>query len=568
MKFELTQTNRKVFSLTSIPTQVRGLISSLSVVAYSETRIDLTWVNGCTNEDGIAIERGTDGINYVEVYRTAADATSYSNTGLTEDTLYYYRIRAFNSSSYGSYLSSSVRTINTEAMAFITAAGIADGTQKGAIRDLVNDLVAINTTQANFVNFATPANSVCLAIYPFVGGTATTHKYNLINPVDSNAAFRLTFSGHLTHDATGIKGGGATPDGSVATHLSTDLVGPSSHGVDVFNNGPGETGPSWSILSDDRAVCLITAGDITIDKQNSAKSNGKEIISLDKNQYNSSCLLNLNRLSNNVGGFEVYRGGIKSVSTEAASNTITTCDFSLLDFSDWYSAESIVSFASIRQAGISEAAMLLYIDAIYKYENNLGRLSKKNIVFSGHSFMGSYGGATPANWFKTQTVLGLNTNYANRILSYDRPVYSGGYIANLIAEKATYVDPLYNSKYGIKNIIVIWIGTNDINNTVGCGATTYALLKAYYNSLVADGWITVVCTMTEYGGGAGQQEAERVIYNGLIRTDLNPTYLLDTDLIVELADSNDATYFVDTVHLTSLGNKAASDVLIPMIAGI
>ena len=29
------------------------------------------------------------------------------------------------------------------------------------------------------------------AIYPFVGGTATTHKFNLKDPADINAAFRL-----------------------------------------------------------------------------------------------------------------------------------------------------------------------------------------------------------------------------------------------------------------------------------------------------------------------------------------------------------------------------------------
>jgi len=33
------------------------------------------------------------------------------------------------------------------------------------------------------------------AIYPFIGGTAATHKWNLINPQDTDAAYRLTFFG-------------------------------------------------------------------------------------------------------------------------------------------------------------------------------------------------------------------------------------------------------------------------------------------------------------------------------------------------------------------------------------
>jgi hypothetical protein len=47
------------------------------------------------------------------------------------------------------------------------------------------------------------------ALYPFVGGTAETHKFNLINPLDTNAAFRLAFNGGWTHDSNGV-----TPNGT------------------------------------------------------------------------------------------------------------------------------------------------------------------------------------------------------------------------------------------------------------------------------------------------------------------------------------------------------------------
>jgi hypothetical protein len=49
------------------------------------------------------------------------------------------------------------------------------------------------------------------AIYPFVGGTAATHKWNLKDPRDADAAFRLTFSGGWTHSSTG-----ALPNGTNA----------------------------------------------------------------------------------------------------------------------------------------------------------------------------------------------------------------------------------------------------------------------------------------------------------------------------------------------------------------
>jgi hypothetical protein len=83
-----------------------------------------------------------------------------------------------------------------DAQAFITAAGITDNTQKTAINTLVLSLKANNIWQK------------FKAIYPFVGGTATTHKFNLKNPADTNAAFRLVFFGGWTHTTNGAQGNG------------------------------------------------------------------------------------------------------------------------------------------------------------------------------------------------------------------------------------------------------------------------------------------------------------------------------------------------------------------------
>jgi hypothetical protein len=46
------------------------------------------------------------------------------------------------------------------------------------------------------------------ALYPFIGGTASQHKFNLKNPLDTDAAFRLVFFGGVTHDSNGITGNG------------------------------------------------------------------------------------------------------------------------------------------------------------------------------------------------------------------------------------------------------------------------------------------------------------------------------------------------------------------------
>lgn len=86
---------------------------------------------------------------------------------------------------------------DADAQAFITAAGITDATQQSAINTLVTDLKGYGVW------------SKMKAIYPFVGGTASTHKWNLKDPRDLNAAFRLVFSGGWTHSSTG-----ALPNGT------------------------------------------------------------------------------------------------------------------------------------------------------------------------------------------------------------------------------------------------------------------------------------------------------------------------------------------------------------------
>jgi hypothetical protein len=48
----------------------------------------------------------------------------------------------------------------------------------------------------------------CNSIHPYIGGTADRHKYNALNPIDSDGAFRETFFGGWTHNELGIIGNG------------------------------------------------------------------------------------------------------------------------------------------------------------------------------------------------------------------------------------------------------------------------------------------------------------------------------------------------------------------------
>ena len=111
----------------------------------------------------------------------------------------------------------SVAMFDTDATAFITASGISDATQLNALNKLVFDLKA----QSLWTKMK--------AVYPVIGGSASTHKWNLIDPRDLDAAFRLTFGGGWTHAATGM-----TPNGT--TGWVDTFFNPSTDSVDWITN--------------------------------------------------------------------------------------------------------------------------------------------------------------------------------------------------------------------------------------------------------------------------------------------------------------------------------------------
>ncbi len=78
------------------PDAPTGVTATVSATSGSNT-IDLTWTDNSTDETGLEIERSDNGgTSWSAVTATAADATSYSDSGLQPDTTYRFRVRAIN----------------------------------------------------------------------------------------------------------------------------------------------------------------------------------------------------------------------------------------------------------------------------------------------------------------------------------------------------------------------------------------------------------------------------------------------------------------------------------------
>ncbi len=70
--------------------------SGLTATAVSASQINLSWTDNSSDQTGFKIQRSPDGSTWTQIYLTAANATSYSNTGLSAGVSYSYRVCATN----------------------------------------------------------------------------------------------------------------------------------------------------------------------------------------------------------------------------------------------------------------------------------------------------------------------------------------------------------------------------------------------------------------------------------------------------------------------------------------
>jgi hypothetical protein len=69
----------------------------------SSSQVNLSWTDNSTNERGIKVERATSRGPWSQIATTGPNITSYSSTGCSASTTYYYRVRATNTAGDSAY---------------------------------------------------------------------------------------------------------------------------------------------------------------------------------------------------------------------------------------------------------------------------------------------------------------------------------------------------------------------------------------------------------------------------------------------------------------------------------
>ena len=211
---------------------VAPVISGTMVVGQTLTTTNGTWTNSPTSftyqwYNGLSVILGATSSTYILVQADAGTTTAIK-----------CEVTAINLGGSTAADSNTLTTVyDADAQAFITAAVITVLVQMTAINELTIGLKADSLWTS------------MKALYPFVGGTATTHKFNLKDPRDLDAAFRLSFNGGWTHSANGALPNGTnayadtflTPIANLSqnsTHISVYSRTDSISGVDIGVNTP------------------------------------------------------------------------------------------------------------------------------------------------------------------------------------------------------------------------------------------------------------------------------------------------------------------------------------------
>lgn len=246
---------------------------------------------------------------------------------------------------------------DVDALSFITAAGITDNTQKSAINTLVSDLKLYGIW------------TKMKAIYPFVGGTASSHSYNLKDA----SQYQLTWQGGLTHSSTGV-----LPNGTNGRGINTafDLV-TSNSGLSPINNHLSFYSRTNTATPNGVDVAATTNVNHTAFQSKNLFNNGSMWI-MNNNFY-------ISPTNTNATGFyiatatasnavKIFKNGSNTLTTSTALTTFagTGQSFSVFEgYAGLYSARE-GAFATIGE-GLTDTEVSNFYTAVQAFQTTLGR---------------------------------------------------------------------------------------------------------------------------------------------------------------------------------------------------
>jgi len=219
----------------------------LAATVKSESKISLSWKDQSDNETGFKIKRkaGVRG-TYETMATVGSNVTSYDDTEITPNTVYYYAVWAYNSAG-GSAFSSEVMSYTVDLNVLSPNGGeiIPSGSTHTILWEAIGDLASDLTYT---VEYSTDGGSTWKLIAKEL--TGTTHDWTVPKPTKN---LRNCFVRVRGIDSDGKRRGSDKSDGAFAIEV-TRLTSP--NGGEVWEAGTTKT-ITWATGTTVRDVAIV-----------------------------------------------------------------------------------------------------------------------------------------------------------------------------------------------------------------------------------------------------------------------------------------------------------------------
>lgn len=256
---------------------------------------------------------------------------------------------------------------DADAQAFITAAGITNATQQSAVNQLVLDLKGYSIW------------TKMKAIYPIVGGTATTHKWNLKDPRDLDAAFRLTFATGYTHSSNGMLPNGTSAYADTKFKPSVNGMTTTSGHISIYSRTNVEqtscdfgssTSPGVGAISAPEQVILTRYTALGFVSVYGDYNSNLQVANANSQGF---YITNRNSATNTTG----YKNGVRVINAAATSglaNLVLVISAETQNGAPGISRYSTrqIAFASIGD-GLTDTEAANFYTAVQNYQTTLAR---------------------------------------------------------------------------------------------------------------------------------------------------------------------------------------------------
>lgn len=352
-----------------------------------------------------------------------------------------------------------------------TGATPLNATDKNAIKILFRELWAINNDQENFFRPDNPALSVANPIYPHLGDTPNSKKWNMVDARDLDAAYRIVWD--VVEDWV-FALDKAQPNGLTTEGNTKFLPNNLNEGHLLWFTNNWYKQENKIDIGDPNLASLYFGSNYTSSKMIYRYMGVTYYSATPAPAYSDTTpthgLWMMNRFNN--GLFKLYTYATEIISHENVASIYPTNPIRIAGKSATWGSTKNTQFASMGNASISDVARPLYVRAIINYLANRNQYPMVTSIGDSISL-----GAKATNR-ETQSYASVFAAAISKI-----PIWYGQ-SGNTIAQVTT----MYNSKkerIHPNSIILLQDGTNDVT----IDATWYGLYTDLIELLITDGYL-------------------------------------------------------------------------------